>query len=461
MPGERNSQYPFDLAKLVASRLRATFGRCPPEGVLVRLFETLYFASLQTDEGHRPLCTVNFVERDAPEGGIAPQASASDWTAVPFESPLPLDQRALTKLARAADPESSSLNVYADQAGDLFVWGMVDQEPRHGDQIVLQADSDSRRPGLFQATITGAGRIAVHQHGILWGSLFQDVLVETNYDVLWDGPVHSLLAEHLRSYVAEYYPQLAADCGAPHPARLERELVLRWFNTLSRLLVNVQHYRHGGGLVIVPSVKLNSVHVKYRIRYARLARSVVHLVRAYLLRIQAVDSVMDAVRQDTLGKMGAALSFIREIHNEVEQRKAEVLGCVRFVAALSCVDGTVLLDKHLAVHGFGVELRAAAELDEMYLAGDTHAQPARLRQAPITQFGTRHRAMMRYCYQVAGALGFVVSQDGGIQAMMRIGERLVVWENIDVALALNAEDWAPESAQRSPVLRRLSVRSHE
>jgi hypothetical protein len=66
--------------------------------------------------------------------------------------------------------------------------------------------------------------------------------------------------------------------------------------------------------------------------------------------------------------------------------------------------------------------------------------------------------MMRYCYQVPDSLGLAVSQDGDIQALMRIDDKLVVWENIDVALALNAEEWTPENVSRSLVLRRLSVR---
>ncbi len=277
MTVEKPTHYPFDLARLVATHLEKTLGRALDEAVLVRLFETLYFASLRTDEGRQTLCTVNFVDGEDPAGGESPSTVANRWIAFPFAHPLPLDVRMLTKLARAADPEAASLNVFADSSGELYVWGMVDQEPRQGDQIVLAAGSDVHRPGLFQATISGSGSICVYRNGTLLGSLVQDVLVEANYDVLWSGPVHALLADHLRVYVDEAHPQLAVECGSPSPAWLERELLLRWLNSLSRILVNVQQYHHGGGLVIVPRVDFDHSNVKYRIRYDRLSSAVVGL----------------------------------------------------------------------------------------------------------------------------------------------------------------------------------------
>ena len=457
---ERTTQYPFDLARLVATHLQTVLGRSPDESVLVRLFEVLYFASLRTDEGRQTRCTVNLTEAEAPAGGEPPPNCGNRWIAFPFASPLPLDIRTITKLARAADPEAASLNVFADEAGELYLWGLVDQEPRHGDQIILAASSDMHRPGLFQATINGSGSIGVYRNGTPLGSLAQDSLVETHYDVLWSGPVHSLLADHLRSYVDAQHPQLSAECGSPHPAWLERELLLGWLNSLSRILVNVQQYRHGGGLVIVPRASFDNSNVKYRLHYDRLGGAVVGLVRAYLLRAQNSTALMEAAKAEAAGNLYATLSSLRNVHAELEHRREEVLGCLRFIASLTCVDGVVLLDKSLAVHGFGVELRTGCNLDEVFMAGDADAKPARLRRVEMAHFGTRHRAIMRYCYEHHGALGFAISQDGGIQAVMRIGDQLIVWENIDVALALNADDFSAANPRRSPILRWFGVRAY-
>ena len=363
MKTERSTQYPFDLARLVAAQLDKMTGRTPTESVLVRLFETLYFASLRTEEGWQPRTTVNFVDVATPAGGPPPSAAANAWTAVPFTRPLVFDMRTITKLARAADPAVSSVDVFADEAGELFIWGMVDQELRHGERIVLAADSETRRPGLFQATITGPGNIGVSRNGTLLGHLAQDMLVEQHFDVLWSGPVYELLAANMRQSISEHHAHLAAECGSSPPARLEHELLLRWMNSLSRVLVNIQQYQHGGGLVIVPLPGFDNSNVKYRIHYDRLSHAVVGLVRATLLRNQGTTTLMEAAQGETPGNLYAMLSTLRNIDDELEQRKDEVLGCLRFVAALSCVDGMVLLDKSLAVHGFGVELRTHSNLE--------------------------------------------------------------------------------------------------
>src|SRR5690606_31323781 len=158
---ERTTQYPAHLAKLVATRLRSQHGGAPPEAVLTRLVETLYFASLKTDEGRPILCTVNYVdpeEHQHPAGGRRP---ADCWSHVPFERPLPFDVRTLAKLARAADPAVSSLAVYRDKKNKRLICCMVDQEPRHSEFITLSAAATPALPGQFLSTISGVGNIPV------------------------------------------------------------------------------------------------------------------------------------------------------------------------------------------------------------------------------------------------------------------------------------------------------------
>ena len=141
---------------------------------------------------------------------------------------------------------------------------------------------------------------------------------------------------------------------------------------------------------------------------------------------------------------------------QLEARKDEVLGCVRFIASLSRVDGFVMLDRSLVVHGFGVELRADSSLSEVWLAGDAHAHARWMRTTLLEEFGTRHRAMMRYCFEMPGTLGFVISQDGDVRAVTRIRDKLVFWENVNVQLAFRVErDFTVLPA--APVLNTLPV----
>ncbi len=455
------TQYPHHLAKLVASRLRDEQGASPPETVLIRLLETLYFASLKTEEGRRILCTVNYA--DPNEAVSPPSRKAADrWAYARFDRPLPFDVRTLKRLGGAADPTVLSLAVFGDRKNRLFVWAMVDQEPRYTDSISLEAEA-ADRPGLFQATITGPGNVSVFSNGVLLGSLVQNTLVQEYHNVLWSGPVHAILRANLEAYLAERFPgaeqsqgqspeveqaaALAPDRadgadGAASPGhRRQQELLLRWVNSVCRILVSIQDYHRGGGLLIAPHDSLEGLSVNYPARYDRLPKSLSSLVDSYLFRSQ--------------WEAGGESAAFRA---ELDDRKNEVLGTIRFIASLSCVDGVVLLDRGLAVRGFGVEIRTLNPLSDVFLAGDARATAALLRRVGLAQFGTRHCAMMRYCHEHPGTLGFVVSRDGEIRAMVQLGEKLVLWENIDVQLAFPAEKRASAESQRVPVLRRVITR---
>src|SRR5690242_1085402 len=112
---DRTTQYPQHLAKLVALRLQADHSNVPPEAVLTRLLETLYFASLKNEEGRPIFCTVNYVDPEDPTRNHPGRRPADCWNHVPFDRPLPFDVRTLSKLARAADPAVSSLAVFRDR----------------------------------------------------------------------------------------------------------------------------------------------------------------------------------------------------------------------------------------------------------------------------------------------------------------------------------------------------------
>jgi hypothetical protein len=449
---DRTTQYPGHLAKLVATRLRSQHGGAPAEAVLTRLLETLYFASLKTDEGRPILCTVNYVDPDDRQQQSGVRRAADCWSFVPFERPLPFEVRTLTKLARAADPAVSSLAVFRDKKNKLFIWGMVDQEPRHTDFITLEAGATPTRPGLFQATITGVGNISVYKNDMLIASLEQNTLVEEYHDVLWSGPVHDLLVGYLRGYLTE-----TASKTPEHipPDELESELLMRWLNAICRILMNVQHYRHGGGLLIMPHTTLDGLNIKYKIRYDRLLKS----LRA-MVENQFPIGGTPAVAPTAEGRhvLPYATEGAARVDNALREHKNEVLGAVRFIASLSCVDGFVLVDRRMVVHGFGVEVRTDNLLSDIHVARDSHANPKLLRQSELTQYGTRHRAMMRYCYDKPGSLGFVVSQDGDIRAMTRIADMLILWENIDVQLAYKPVGSHSPGQPQGTILRRVNAR---
>ncbi len=193
---QRAAKYPQHLAKYVAARLRSSGEPCPSDSVLQRLFETMYFASLRTDEGRPCRVSVNYIDSQMPADVTGAQ-SADRWACARFDRPLPFDVRTLIKLADAADPSVSSLAVFSNAENKLLVWGMMDQELRYPEYAALDWPSSPRRPGLFQVAIHGVGSIAVYKDYSLICSLEQNTLVQQYHDVLWYGPIHTMLRSHV------------------------------------------------------------------------------------------------------------------------------------------------------------------------------------------------------------------------------------------------------------------------
>jgi hypothetical protein len=94
------------------------------------------------------------------------------------------------------------------------------------------------------------------------------------------------------------------------------------------------------------------------------------------------------------------------------------------------MEDCILLSCGLNVRGFGAEITCKNDPPAIFTAGDERASKAKLRSTNFSRFGTRHRSMMRYCYANLGSIGFVISQDGDVRAIMRVGKLLVIWENI-------------------------------
>ena len=73
---------------------------------------------------------------------------------------------------------------------------------------------------------------------------------------------------------------------------------MRWINSICRILMNIQHYRHGGGLLITPQTSLDGLNVKYKICYDRLLRSLRSMVESKALHDATLSGLTFAGRPE-------------------------------------------------------------------------------------------------------------------------------------------------------------------
>jgi hypothetical protein len=339
--------------------------------------------------------------------------------------------RNLVKLAKAADPWSSCLAVYFDLRGNFYIWGLIDQTVHFNTLLMREREAGYAQPGLFNVQTTGAADLTVYREVGFVARLAQDNLIRRQNRVLWNGPVSAQLSLGVEKFLLKVLR--GAECHNFADSPLDSSYFGdRWIGTLCRVLISIQRYGHGGALLITKSDA--DLDIKYPIEYPRLPKALESWGIAKLINIMVWEEIHDRINSKEGGDVPAELYLKHNISaTAVDDLEDEITGCVRFISAMSCVDGLILAGPDLSIRGFGVEIRPKKEeVDKVYLASGPEARMRSLSLMNSNHFGTRHRSMMRYCMAHPESVGFVVSQDGDIRAVKRVGRRLVMWENVEV-----------------------------
>ena len=403
------------MAEIIVNRLELTSDWVDR---LVVVLDIAYMSSLTSEEG-RPIRV-----RFALQGPWLARESTETFSesSVRFRRVLPLTVAHVTKLAMAADPWVTAVGVEHDGKKPV-IWGLVDQVLHANRDLIGESVRRSMGSG-WHIVVNGVGDISFHANTSFIARLIRGQVFSSEVDVFGDGPVRRALLRPLRDYYRDI-TRLPAEKDTDHflMNRLHDEI----FRTVRRILLHVRLYDHGGALLI--SDETAGLKVKYPIKYSRLADSIIRLSAASTDRHHA-----EFERFLLRRRKSAPVELLDEIGSKRTSEEFEgagLSGAVRFVSSLTQVDGLVLLDSDLLVRGFGVEIRVDEEVKWVHVCESPTGEPP-YKRIEASHFGTRHRSMMRYCFAYPGSLGFVVSQDSQIRAMMRMGDRLVLWENLRV-----------------------------
>lgn len=421
---------PNDLAVLVHNKLRLTksSSALPELGVLEDLFDCLFYSSMCKEESELIRVTVTFIDPANPDPAPPRHIVPERWSCVALDHYVMMTTKSLAKLSKAADPASSSLAVYYDEKGCIYIWGMIDQAMHYQDFLNYESDTGSEQPGLFQVSISDIGTLNVLFDYELLATLKHNILVKRYLDVLTIGPISKILrknADFLKISVKDYIEQ-------EHPledyADWENFLDSLWIQTLSRLLLKVQNYQHGGAILIADNSA--DLDVKYRIHYERLTQAMVSHAKA------AIDNFVTEgkIEEDlSTGKRSVNKALYLKETSSFYRKKGtgdEIKGAISFIASQTCVDGVVLFNRSMVSNGFGAVLRAKKMPRKIYVSSTATATPKSLEPHDPRHYGTRHRSMIAYCWNHPSSLGLVFSQDGDIRAFSKIEDKLIMWENI-------------------------------
>jgi len=374
---------------------------------------------------------LTFVAAENPSGKDPPKIRPHRHSYISLSPQLSLNTRNLAKLAQATPPWSACIAICAKNKR-FFICGLFDQEIHHRNALNQEPSSRFLRPGFFQIEITGVGSLAVYDGRTLLATLNQNSVVRTFHDVLNVGPIAKILAGYGARLDRRIRRQLSGEiASAKIDAYFGESASEVWLRTLSRILLGIKRLAHGGALLFVPAGPASDLKIKYKLHYDKtekvLAEHIANSIRA--------NAAWNEIHDNYLDRQAPNIPVLLHLDESIAAAEEEdalhaELGCTHFIASLAGVDGLILMKGGLHVQGFGVEITKRIDPKKVFVAGNAKASKAKLKKINLNHFGMRHRSMMRYCYHHRGTVGFVVSQDGDVRAMTRLGHGLIIWENI-------------------------------
>jgi hypothetical protein len=418
-------QRPADLAHRVVDTLRRHGSDLPVE-VAEQIFEILFFASLRTEEGEDVVCQIAYIDPENPDPDRPERVVKDRWQAIPLDRAIPMTVPNIVKMAKATYPRTSSFATYVHPDRGLEIWGLIDQGNRYYDFINFDSESGPPPPGLFLASIDGPGELTARDYFTPIATLKVDRMLVETVDVFRAGPVLDALKTGIDRYISRAREAMTFELF-DHRGHWPASLTRTWIESLCRILLRARRYGHGGAVLVTPDESSQSLNVKYGLNYDRLKTALDTRADTLIRHVAAEDEIHELMEQDVDEvAMGLYLEAAVQGADEDDNR-SELDGVIWFISLLTRVDGLVLMTPDLAVRGFGVEIITADPPSDIRRVLDDEASASE--HLSYTQYGTRHRSMMRYCWAVPGSVGFVISQDGDVRVMTRRGDELLVWEN--------------------------------
>jgi hypothetical protein len=153
--------------------------------------------------------------------------------------------------------------------------------------------------------------------------------------------------------------------------------------------------RHGGAFVVVPDPARAPIKLKHPTEPLALGGE---LAKLWLALARAHHLLGSNLAADAL--------------EQTRVRRHQLWSAAASVGHLSALDGCVLLDRRMTVHGFGGTIETAEAHSSPRTYADSRTNAPLSEEQLLARFGHRHRSAFLLCKAVPHALAFVISQDG-------------------------------------------------
>ncbi len=429
-----DDQGPHQLAQAVGRALSVSGPEVPSEAALGLFFAALYEASFKAEGGGAglPGRIVWQSRRPAP-----PRSLLSGPEPLRLARPVPLTAASAAAFFAAAPPPSALL-VSAGETSPVVIQGILpggDAAPALLRVRVLGPAHLKVEAGLDYPLELRRNRLRVSTRKVL-----ERGLVRARLSALF-GPLFPAVQALLPPDVASSPLLSAGSFPLPGGSVLLQEqdwpetLEALWVQAVALLLRGMEEgrreERRGGCLLLGfrPAADGDWALPPHGAAFSGLREALERgAAGAITQQVQAVEALSArAASPRDLPPDDAALHETRLSPGTLAADPA-VIEAVRVLASLAHGDGPLRLDPFLDLISFGGLPPAPVLPERVYLAGDEAGSDL----APISSrsFGPRNQALLGLCLRHPEAVGFALTQDGDLRAMLAQDGDLIVWDSV-------------------------------
>lgn len=401
---------------------------------LERVLTVAYQASLLRDEDRPVRVRIVVAEPDQFDAHEGPPRGLQPLV---FEQPVDFTPEEVRHLAVAAKYHRALVAIRAQGEGGRFViWGVLQSGP--GWIQVAQGGrgpAPAPPPSALVVRVLGPGRIAVGRGTSTLAELRGGTVGGPGMDVFRSKWLSGSFAS-TRAELAALHEEarVRAAAAGERWAELGHDVIKLVSQAMvRRFIAAMVAAHHGGTVVVVPQDQAENavrgtgaLRLKYAFRDDEPRRRYRRILLALMAAIARTGGAAGLDRVD-----GEAYASLRG--GELASLRDAIFEMSQLIAALTEIDGAVVMTKRFEMLGFGAEI--AGDLpDVQQVARALDVEAVDHVMEPLLADGTRHRSAYRFCSRVRDALAIVVSQDGGVRFVTMHEGVVTFWEHAIEAL---------------------------
>ena len=403
--------FPKELLQEIRQRWEASRGievDLPDDSTVNRLLDVCYHASLQTNEQRITHFVMAFISRSSIASGI-----------LCFDEAVELTDSELVRLSPVTQHRQTVIGC-DQEAGSLKIWGLFE----HGHSWVQQSSGDppgvllqpsDHPPDCLTIKVDGPGKLSISCGRVPVVHLRngQFLCPKVNHFHSSQNP----LGEVFRKLIGE----MNASSRASHylhtePASAENQTLMSLYSTsILAILERIRLRKHGGSLLITNALHEHQfAHVTYTVsEHEEIFEDLVTYDHWHEL-LKNMDAISPG--SESLERYRMELSLF--------QSSQKLIRSMNQISLLAAVDGAVILDYKLRLHGFGARF-------PLLLAPTSRITNAETgRNYYCDQWGLRHQSIFSVCHKYEQSVGLIVSQDGDVKAVKSIDHELYFWDGL-------------------------------